>query len=121
MESQYLNTVLFLDLSVKWRNRRLKTLSRVEPNGAISFMDSLYTERTKTWEENGLARRNVCCSKLIQHRPLVKEQNSKGKNSFPVRSLMSYDSLAELRNPHSDRYIPFVYLQNNQKTSATRI
>jgi hypothetical protein len=36
-------------------------------------------------------------NKPIEHRPNVKEQNSRGKNTFLVVSFMSFDSLAELR------------------------
>jgi len=37
-------------------------------------------------------------NKPTAHRPNVKEQNSRGKNTFLVVSFMSFDSLAELRN-----------------------
>lgn len=37
MESQYINKVVFLDLSVRWGIRKLKTLVRVEPNFVISL------------------------------------------------------------------------------------
>jgi len=71
-------------------------------------------------EKNGLTRRNVCCNKPIPNRPPVKELNSRGKNGFPVRSIMSHDSLAELRNPQFDRQIYSLRLATKQpKTSAT--
>jgi hypothetical protein len=43
--------------------------------------------------------------KPIPQRSPMLEQDSRGKNSFPVRSLMSENSLAELRNPHFDKQI----------------
>jgi len=44
--------------------------------------------------------------KAIPHRPAGKEQISRGKNSFQVRSLTSHDSLAKLRNQRIDTDIP---------------
>jgi hypothetical protein len=41
----------------------------------------------------------------IQQGPPVKEQNSRGKDIFRVRSLMSHDSLAESRNPNFEKQI----------------
>jgi hypothetical protein len=83
-------------------------------------MNSLYIERNKPWKENDLKRRNVCCNKPIAHRPNVWEQNSRGKNIFPFGSLMChYSSLNYVTHISTNRYSPFLSLQNNQKSSTT--
>jgi hypothetical protein len=56
-------------------------------------------------ESKWLNASKLCCNKPILQRPLVKEQNSRDKNSFPERNHMWQDSLAELRNTHFDKDI----------------
>jgi len=54
-------------------------------------------------------------SKPLPHRHPVKEQNSRGKNSFLVRSLTFHDSLTELCNQCIDTKMYPLPLSAKQK------
>jgi len=59
-------------------------------------------------------------NKPIAHRPNVKEQDSRGKNTFLVVSFMSFDSLAELRTNVSTQIL-FCLTESHKSSVTTKL